>query len=713
MSVDSYAPCPCGSGKKFKFCCQVISDEMDRIVRLIEGNQPRVAIQQLEQLAKKHPQNAWVGTTQAMVLLDLNEPAFARDVLKQLLEFHPDNELAIVLYAAALIREDGFEVAKRAIHRAFQKSAKKLPALVGDLASSYAAMHASEGHMMAAREHLALALRLAPEDKRQQLFVQLLELDGSDDILYPLRGSHMLPTITGSDELQKEVRKGQKYAAIGCWSTAADVFTALADATPERAELWHAVGLCRAWDGNEKIAAESLHRAARHYADQGTAIECETLAQILDAKTSTDVIEQCHYTANITSVSRLLTVLDSVPQFERVKNTPESDVVTPVAVYLALNTDKKLTDGRELTRDTVPVIQAQITVFDSDPKTSKPAVAMISGFRGQALDDVKAAWTTAAGDLFEWKTDVPQPEIANAIPTEAMVLECRWYLADEVPQVRRRELLNQYWSQTAHEKWSQLPLRALGGKTPAQGVSDPSLQVPLYGAVFALDAGLQRRSYGLDINQLLTSLKVTPLPELEVTDETNVGALSIMQLHRLPVKKLNDQQLNTVVNRSMLIQHSESLYQVLTEALARPSCAEQFDRARILRTLSEISASKERREEAFSWIDQGRKLPVPEGKTAFQHAWTWDMAELGMRLEDPSDPHLKALLNRFVTYYSPKVPQIRPHIEQMLQGFGVPSPWNSVEFSLAGSIATPEQGWSQEAAAPAAAGGSKLWLPGQ
>ena len=36
------------SGKKLKFCCQSIADEMDRALRLMDGNQPRVALQQLE-----------------------------------------------------------------------------------------------------------------------------------------------------------------------------------------------------------------------------------------------------------------------------------------------------------------------------------------------------------------------------------------------------------------------------------------------------------------------------------------------------------------------------------------------------------------------------------------------------------------------------------------------------------------------------------------
>src|SRR4051812_33943233 len=104
MSVNNYDPCPCGSGKKFKFCCHVIADDMDRIVRLMDGNQPRVALHQLDSLAVKHPRNAWVGTTRAMLALDLNDPATARDILKKVLEDHSDNELAIVLYAAAMVR---------------------------------------------------------------------------------------------------------------------------------------------------------------------------------------------------------------------------------------------------------------------------------------------------------------------------------------------------------------------------------------------------------------------------------------------------------------------------------------------------------------------------------------------------------------------------------------------------------------------------------
>lgn len=713
MSFDIYALCPCGSGKKFKFCCHALGDDMDRIIRLLEGNQPHVALQQLEQLAKKHPKNAWVGTTRGMLLLELNEPTTARDILRHVLEEHPDNELAIVLYAGAMIRAEGFDSAKRSINRAFQKSAKKLPALVGDLAASVAGIHSSRNHLMAAREYLALALRLAPEDRRQQLFVQLLELDGADDIPYPLRGSHQLPSIAGSDELQKEVRKGQKYAAVGCWTTAADVFTALADAAPERAELWHAVGLCRAWDGDEKSAAEALHRAARHYVDEGIAVECETIAQILDENNTSDVVEQCTYLARTESVSRLLTILDAHPRFHRLKKSPASEAeFPPVAEYMILDTNTNEIPQLPARFQDVPHCLAQVAVFDVE-KGSGKAPLSVTGFRGAALDDAKTIMTSSIGELIEWATDIPQPQVTGSIPAASMFMESHWYLPETVPVVRRRELLNQFWAHAVNEKWLQHPQRSLDGKSPGQAVGDPAQRVPLLAAIYVLDSAMQQRDKALGVKKLCERLGVALLSPLEISAETAVGSLSIMQLHRLPIGQLMDEQLITVVNRSMLVQRAESLYDVLKEAVNRPGCAGQFDQDRILRTLSDLCAAEGRRDEAFSWLDHGRKSAAPEGKTPFQHMWAWDMAEFATRLEDPSDPELKTLLSRFVNYYGPKVPQIRPHIEQTLRAFGVPSPWESIEIITADSVPSSSTVWNPNAPESVPAGGGKLWLPGQ
>ena len=716
MSADIYSPCPCGSGKKLKFCCHAIVDDMDRIIRLIDGNQLRVALQQLDVLVKKAPKNAWVGTTRGMLLLDLNEDAAARDVLKSVLEEHPDNELAIVLYAGAMIRAEGFDNAKRAVHRAFQRGAKKLPALVSDLASALATIHVSRDNLMAVREHIALALRLAPEERRQSLFVQLLELDGADEIPYPMRGSHQLPNVTGSEEFEKEVRKAQKYAAVGCWSTAADIFTTLGNAAPERAELWHAAGLCRAWDGDEKNASEALHRAARHYSEIGIAVECETIAQLLDDRNTNDVVEQAIQQAKVSSVSRLLTALDANPRIRRTTASSETGLpVPPVGTYVVLDSEWKGVESIEHGLDNIPKARSFVSVFDANEKTGEPALLVMIGRKGTWIDESKALISSVVGDFLEWNPDPPSPEMAgvSSASIESQVYETHWYLSDEVPLMRRRELFDQFWTSVVNDKWPNQPLRALGGKTPAQAASDESLRIPLLGAIFSLDSAAQLRNRGIGLKRVFDRMGVPPLPQIEVTPEMNLGAMTIMQMHRLPIDKLTDQQLVTVVNRSMLIRHDETLYEVLKIAIDRPACADQFDRQRIIRTLCELASSRGRREEAFSWLERGRQLPLTEGKTAFQQGWTWDMAELSTRLEDPSDPQLKALLRRFVTYYSPKVPQIRPHIEQMLQAFGLPSPWESADIVIATEASLTGGVWNPEAAETVPAGERKLWLPGQ
>lgn len=713
MSVDAYGPCPCGSGKKFKFCCSAIADDMDRIARLIEGNQPRVAVQQLEVLDRKHPDNAWIGYTRGMILLDQNEPQEARDQLRHVLEVHPDNELAIALYAIAVLRSDGPDAAKKPIHRAFQKSAKKLPSMVSDLAAAMASIHLDARHLMAAREHLALALRLAPEERRQMLFVQLLELDGADDVPFPMRGSHPLPVVTGTDELLKEVRKAQKYAAVGCWSTAADVFSSLANAQPNTAELWHAAGLCRAWDGDETVAADALHRAAQLYSDEGIAVECETLAQLLDEKTTQDVAEERVYSAEIESVSRLLSMLDNQPRIHRLVVPPghESEDDS-VASYVVLDRKPDGTNGATWTKVDVPVVLAKIVIYDANPEQDQKPLLLIAGRKGGTLEEAKTILSNASGDQIKWVVSAAEPKLVGTNPTEWEILEHYWWIPPKMTVRHRRDLLNTFWDSAVNEKWMDQSARSLGGKTPRQAATDPSLRVRLLAAINVLDANLQRRQRGYSLAGIHERLNIAPLPLLEVTPETAVGGLSILQLHRLPVDRLTDSQLVTAVNRSMLVRHDDRMYEVLKAAVDRPSCTDQLDVPRIYRLLSENSWMAGRRDEAIEWIDRGRKIPTADGKAAFQNAWSWDMAELGILLEDPSDPKLKALLQRFVNYYGPKVPQIRPHIEQTLAAYDIPSPWDSLELGIVTPSGVAGGIWTPGSTETTTSSG-KLWVPGQ
>ena len=61
MSIDQYAACPCGSGKKFKWCCQAIYPGIERAWEQDRNGQHEMAIRTIDQVVAEHADNpeAW------------------------------------------------------------------------------------------------------------------------------------------------------------------------------------------------------------------------------------------------------------------------------------------------------------------------------------------------------------------------------------------------------------------------------------------------------------------------------------------------------------------------------------------------------------------------------------------------------------------------------------------------------------------------------
>src|SRR5258708_295620 len=57
MPLDPYAACPCGSGKRFKWCCQPIHVEIDRAFRQEAEGQHATALKMMEDVVAAHPTN--------------------------------------------------------------------------------------------------------------------------------------------------------------------------------------------------------------------------------------------------------------------------------------------------------------------------------------------------------------------------------------------------------------------------------------------------------------------------------------------------------------------------------------------------------------------------------------------------------------------------------------------------------------------------------
>jgi len=714
MPFNVYDPCPCGSGKKIKFCCQDIVDEMERIGRLADGNQPRVALQQLEKLNQKFPNRSWVVCTLAILNMESGEDQAALDHLKRFLENEPDNEVAIGLYATTLLKLEGPDRAKKAIYRAFQKTAKKEPRMVSMLAQVLSDYHFDQDHEMAGREHLALALKLAPEEHRQEIFIDLLECDGDSNIAYPLRGTHPLPTIDGlSEDQQKEIRKSQKYSGIGCWGVAADLFQQLSRTITDKPEVWHSLGLCRAWEGNEAAASEALHRAAQLYADEGLAVECETLAQLFDRKRSDNQVEHATIAAFVESVSRLLTILDGSQRFVRISHPSSKERMGPIAAYMLLDRPMPIdVDFSSLTIDLIPKRIGNVLVFDSQTGADGKPTLLVTCESGSPSEEVLALITDLGGSLVEWQMEASELIDQRMVSTQHNWLSRTHVFPRDCPHSVDRRISDEF-RQTYIEDWLRTPQWDLAGRSPLDAASDPAQAIAVKAAVYAMEAEYLSHKRYLDINELFSRLNLTHVPERNVDESTPINSLSLMQMHRLPVERLNAEQLKTVVNREMLILHGPFLYRVLKVAVERTDFEFEDFGQRPLAFLANYCAFCGRIDEALGYIELGRRM-APSDNRRFECQLNWDVVELTTRLQQPNNPELNQIINRFVTYYSPKVPQIRPQIEGILRSFGVPSPWNNPGIITVGvESQSTEELWTPGTPTESSAGESKLWLPGQ
>jgi len=716
MALDPYDPCPCGSGKKLKFCCSALVDEMEQVSRLQQGGQIEACGRKLADLHEKHPDNAWVITSRASVLLGTNEAPQAKDELRHLLQQNPDHVQGLMLYAIAAFNTDGFEKSRSAIYRCFQKCISHVPGMVGYLVVGIAMEMAARRKFMAARQHLVFAMRLVNEDRQREVFVRLHELDSNIEIPYPLRSVHHFAEIQIEGEDQAAAEKAHKLSEIGCWGAAARKYEALTENHPSHAGLFQNLGLCLAWDGDHAGASQALHQAARLGEEVMSAVENETIAQLLDLQETDDRVEITSTELELSSVSQALTKIGDNPRFVKVPMRDEDRRLegAPVEFFQLLD---RSPEGLELTADSdlsdVPRIIGHLAFYDKSEVQDIPAHAYVTGFPCPELNETVGLLRELLGDVLVREEPDTDSGFEESVAAEEFALFWRWHNPAETPIVVRRKLEQRQWQHVVEEVWPNLAQQGLGGKTPQEAAADGDRPIALMAAAYVFDAYCSRNEYILGFPKLCETLGLDVPERIAVTEETPIAHFSALQLKRIDVKTLADDQLIYVTNRAMLLHHGAFLYKILQELLTRPGCAERVDLGQIYLALVDLSVQMFDRELAFEWLRKALEWSKTQDNH-FELGLQWKMRELTLRIEDPQDPELTPLFKELWDKYGKKLPELRQHLSMLAAAYKLP-------VATEPGIVTPDE--IREASSggillggtpPETEGESKkLWLPGQ
>ncbi len=714
MAQDVYQPCPCGSGKKLKFCCLDVADEMVRALRLHETNQPRIALQTIDKLRSEYPDAPWVYVGHASILLSEKRPQEAQPILAELLTRHPEHQFGIALSATAALGADGYDSSKVALYRAFQRCARSFPHVVSGLAMGIASLMMSRRRFLSCRQHLALSMRLAPDKDKEEIFSRLLEFDNNGQIPYLLRSTHQLHEYAGDEEVAKQARQAMVLASAGCFESAARLYLRLTEQVPDSWILWQNAGLCRAWAGDDTSAAEALRQAVNHQEELEIAVELETLAQLLEMGAGKNAVKVDCWEYQLKSVSKVLTVLGDQDRFVAVDlniNPDEQppDQMLPAGIFEIL--DRPPSTSEPTNPDSVPRVIGELTIFDANPDDEQPARALLTSLEGETFEQLRALCEEALADEVTHSDRSDAAGGFESIPSDLLALRMNWHFPDETRPLERHKLVGEHWQYLVDEVWPNTKLSSLGQKTPKEAATDPDLKVPLLAAVHVLDTYAEQQDCYLDLNALCERLQIEPLGPLAVDAQTSLSACSAMQLTRLPVAELDDDQVSATFNRALLIRHSRFLYAVLLEVIKRPACTERVDLDRVYNTLSDLCHRRFQRDEALQWLHKARDNADSQ-ENPFEVRLRCDLRELSFRLDDPEDPEVQTLLDRFSSYYLPKLPQLRETLDELLGAHGIEPPWDSASVATTGSAASAPGGiWTPDSASPEP--GKSLWIPGQ
>lgn len=723
MSQDPYSYCPCGSGRKLKFCCGDILNDLLKIHRL-EENQPEAAERMLRDLLVKYPLREVLVGELSGLLQHMGQVEESRELLTAFLKKNPDHPRGLVWLARLALAADGFEVSRRLVHRTFQISSRTFPLELAELAHAIGLYLVREHEYMGGREHIALAARLAGPERGRQYLMNLAMLEADSVIPFILRTPQVLLPVSGDDEFMQHDLRARKLSSLGCWEPAAIIYSRMTETHPDNGAVWYNLGLCRAWDGRSAEAAAALHQAATLISDFDMAVDAEALAQILDQRLPERQYQLQKYQLPVRSCSQLLTLLDQMPTALRYDDEELEDEdsrstwppgMERVAMYDLLDrpqAEGSITDAAQLSEAI-----ADLELLDIVDETAASAadlhspllwVTVVDDHAEQVLQQLRSV----CGDqLLPAPEALPQPVVVVRQPRDARDFDCRQSTPDGMSRSRFREL-TAGWNDRLADRWTQRNVLALGGRTPLEAAADPSLKVQLAAAVLALTVNARYFERTFDVTALRQKLGVPEPAATQLPAGQHCAAFPAFFVQRLDCARLDDTQLQEFVNRVSMLGFAELARRGLDELLQRASALEQFGVVRACLMRAAIARSDNDRATLSACTQKAREAAA-KGKESFRELLEIEIRELAMRLDDPTDPELIELLHRIRDRYFGKLPEIGEVIQAQLQASGCEHLLSELESPVAlGSSAGGTLWTPQSSGEPAGAGGG-LWLPGQ
>ncbi|HEX4148113.1 MAG TPA: hypothetical protein VHY20_03960, partial [Pirellulales bacterium] len=425
MTIDPYAPCPGGLNKKIKFCCPDLVSELDKLERMLEGDQKHACLDHINQLEAKYPNRACLETTKALIQGELGMVQEAQQTIQQVLQSQPDNPVALAESAMLVASTQGGRAGIALLQKAMAASGREVSRSVGETFFGLAQVLLGEGHVLAARGHLMWLLRMAPDHREaMQLLLRIL----SAPSISPLFKTDKELAVAPPDvSWRAEFEAALQMAADGRWLDAAARFGALSERVVAAPELWRNLALVRSWVADDKGAAAALHRLATLAIPLDDAVEAEALALLLDGEAAEDTLDEMLGTYTINDFERVSAALAASKQTAQqpVPRNIDDGQPPPRAIYWLIDRPVPAS-AAGLTLDDMPQIIGHAGLYGRETDREARLETSYLAIDREKIDalvmQLAPAALTPAGE-----------EFSDRVPLLEHILSWRWRPPDATP----------------------------------------------------------------------------------------------------------------------------------------------------------------------------------------------------------------------------------------------------------------------------------------
>lgn len=706
MSLDQYSFCPCGNGKKIKFCkCNEHFQEMQVIHRMIVGEQNVAALDRINANLKTLPSEPWLLAMKSELLLQLNELEALEETTAKFIRLQPDNPLAKLYRSLVAVVRGNTEEAATLMLQAIADATEALPPMTATVALNLMEAMGQRGMILPAILHCEMLLDMGGD--------MVKVASGAYDSLTSQTNANTLsreslPSSVEYENAPYAERLAEANALVSAYriTSAKTKLESMQREFGLQAPILQSLLYCQLMLTDVESGGSTAGKiAAIASLPEPQRIYYQALAYELAPKISGVAIseELCQYTIEDSEFEQRLTanknlIPIAVDQLKGMLETLLDEEVPPKLAFVCVE----------------PVLQEQFAELEASrsgswlayygKQTDKPA-RLISleppiGSRRTILERIKKELDI--GSLNRVLLEKLPSSYLSQVTASIML---RKQVAPE-----RRSALNDATRQLVLDGFLNYPQECLTGKTPREAAGDTSLKIKLAALLLHWQGSSTSSLTDDQFKQLHQQLNLQ-VPKLSSsqdvldfvggasyfwTDLSDIDPNSLIQLMQSALSRGVTSIFDSLAQRSEQMQWPEE-FKVSAEYtqlnLRTRTVTDPNDAEKLLKRIVEL----------------GKQLEVPIGNAVLERVEVLNMLgrntesrqflEQSLR-ENPNDPVLLQFM---------QMAMMRQQQAMRARGGEVAS-----SQAASSGLWTPGQSAEpQQSAGSGSGGGSKLWIPGQ